>query len=64
MMFDALSRVRDRLAEIRAKVSPWDESFLALSDAIEELDDAMVMDVRAQTYVAESRLATFCEEMR
>lgn len=63
-MFDALARVRARLADVRDKVSPWDEAFLALSDAIEELDDAMVLDVRAQSYAKDNPVFTFCQEQR
>lgn len=55
MMFDALRNVRNRLHAVLLTVPVGSENATALIEAIDELDDAMVMDVRAQTYAADLR---------
>lgn len=55
-MFAQLKRVRDVLASVKV-VTTDPETVRALVEAIEELDDAMVMWMRAETFARVNREA-------
>lgn len=64
MMFTALWRVRATLHALLMKLPMDCEEATALVEAIDQLDDEMVLDVRAQTYANDNPVFTFCQEQR
>lgn len=68
MMFTALTRVRETLHSVLQKLPMDSVEATALIEAIDELDNQMVLDVRAGTYAAwireDNPVATFCQESR
>lgn len=64
MMFDALTRLREKFYEVQKQLPVDSPESLALAEAIDEIDDAMVMDVRAQTYAKDNPVFTYCQESR